>query len=261
MADTQQQIAELSKRISALQAQMGELCGDVAELNMIMAPFLARYQQLIWPYYESLAKAQREIADIRVARGDRTAINAGEARSPLDRFFEDLSVEQQYERAWAKNAGKAEAPSSGPNITPAPDEIKQLYAEVVGYLHPELTEDPAERDRRRQLMSKADEAFVRRDRISLDAMAEMYRVRGSLPGRAPDDVVQHLRDRALALEVAIGKIEGIKYDLRYGMMAKIKASAEQMWREHKRDLLTELSQDIRRSLSEAQTELDLLRRQ
>jgi hypothetical protein len=256
MADTQQQIAELSKRITALQGQLADLCADVAELNLIMTPFMARYQQLIWPYYESLAKTQREIADIRVAKGDKSAINKGEARSPLDRFFEDPSVQEQYERAWGnKSAPRAEVT---PNREPPPEEIRQLYAEVVGYLHPELTSDPAERDRRRQLMGKIDDAYIRRDQPSLEAVAEMYRVRSSLPGRAPEDVVRYLHDRVVTLEVAIGKVEGQKYDLRYGMMAKIKAYAEQMWREEKRDLLSELSQEFQRSLSDARVELDHL---
>jgi len=258
MADTQQQIAELSAKIATLQTQLAELCADVAELNQIMAPFLARYQQLIWPYYEELANTQREIADIRVAKGDKAAINRGETRSPLDRFFEDPTVQEQYERAWGKTAARAEVIQ---NKEPAPEEVKALYAEVVGYLHPELTEDPGERDRRRQLMGKVDDAYVRRDQASLDAVAEMYRVRSSLPSRAPEDVIQHLRERVMTLEVAIGKVEGQRYDLRYGMMAKIKSFAEQMWREQKRDLLSELSQEIRQSLSAAQTELDGLRDQ
>ena len=256
MADTQHQIAELSKKISALQIDMGELCGEVAELNVIMSPFLARYQQLIWPYYETLAKTQREIADLRVSKGDKSAISAGEARSPLDRFFDDPSVLEQYERVWL---GKKSTKTIGPSISLAPEEVKQVYAEVVGYLHPELTEDPAERDRRRQLMVKVDDAYVRRDLPSLNAIAEMYRVHSSLPGRAPEDVLQHLRDRVVLLEKAITRIEGQKFELRYGLVAKIKAVAEQLWKEEKRDLLTELSQEIRRSLSEAQNELDNLR--
>jgi len=256
MADTQQQIAELGKKITELQGQLADLCADVAELDQIMAPFLARYQQLIWPYYEELANTQREIADIRVARGDRAAVNRGEARSPLDRFFDDPTVEEQYERVWGKGASRTEVIQ---NKTPAPEDIRKLYTEVVGYLHPELTDDPHERDRRRQLMGKVDDAFVRRDRPSLEAMAEMYRVRSNLPGRAPEDVVASLRERVMTLEVAVGKVEGQRYDLRYGMMAKIKSYAEQMWRENKRDLLSELSQEIRQSLSAAQTELNSLR--
>src|SRR5690349_19439475 len=120
MADTQQQIADLSKKITTLQAQMGDLCGDVAELNMIMAPFFARYQKMIWPYYESLAKTQREIADIRVSMGDRSAISAGEARSPLDRFFEEMpiSVQEQYERAW--QGKKTEKPEGMQRVAAAP---------------------------------------------------------------------------------------------------------------------------------------------
>jgi len=43
------------------------------------------------------------------------------------------------------------------------------------------------------------------------------------------------------------------------MIAKIKSFAEQMWREEKRDLLTELSEEIQQSLANARIELDQLR--
>jgi hypothetical protein len=257
MADTQQQIAELSSKISALQSRLGDLCGEVAELNTIMAPFLARYQSLIWPYYETLANVQREIADRRVAMGDKSAVAPGEARSPLDRFFEDPNVQEQYERAW--QGKKATRPTGPLNMSFAPPEIKQIYGEVVGYMHPELTEDKAERERRRQLMVKVDEAYVRRDETSLNAMADMYRDRSYLPGLAPADVLQNLRDRVVMMETAVARIEGQKYDLRYGLIAKMKNYAEQLWAEEKRDLLTELSVEIQRSLDEAQTELASLK--
>jgi hypothetical protein len=257
MADTQQQIAELSEKLAGLQASLGALSGEVAELNTIMAPFMARYQLLIWPYYDALANVQREIADLRVEKGDKSAIGRGEASSPLDRFFEEAGVQEQYERSW--QGKKATRPTGPLNITYAPEEIKQLYAEVIGYLHPELAEDKAERDHRRQLMVKVDEAYVRRDQPSLDAVAEMYRNRRNLPGQAAEDVIQGLRDRVVLMETAIAKVEGQKFELRHGLIAKIKAYAEQLWADEKRDLLNELGQEIQRSLNEAQAELDALR--
>ena len=43
------------------------------------------------------------------------------------------------------------------------------------------------------------------------------------------------------------------------MIAKIKSFAEQMWREEKRDLLTELSEEIQQSLADARVELSQMR--
>jgi hypothetical protein len=257
MADTQQQIAELSKKITELETKMGGICGEVAELRTIMGPFITRYQTLILPFYEALAGTQREIADRRVAMGDKSAIHPGEPRSPLDRFFEDPNVQEQYERAWQ---GKKAPRASGPlHLTAASPEIKSLYAGVVAHLHPELAKDKAERERRRQIMTKVDEAYVRRDQISLQAMVDTYQDRSNLLSEAPDDVVAALRERVVLTETAIGKVEGQKFDLRYGLIAKIKAYAEQLWAEEKRDLLGELSREVQRSLDAAQAELETLR--
>lgn len=253
MADTQQLVAELSKKIGQLETQFAQLCSEVAELSAIMAPFLTRYQQLIRPYFEALANTQREIADIRVAMGDKSAIMAGEARSPLDRFFDDPDVQEQYERVW--QGKKAVRPTGPLNLTTVTPEVKKMYQDVISKMHPLLTADKADRDRRRQLMGKVDEAYVKRDLISLEAMSEMYRPRSKQLGQAPQDVVEHLRDRIVMLEAAISKIEGQKYDLRYGLVAKMRAYAEKMWADEKRDLLAELSQELQASLAEAQASL------
>jgi hypothetical protein len=258
MSDYYGQMGQLSKQVSDLETQLGEVAGNLAELISVMAPFLARYQDSILRYYDELIQTQREIADLRAARGDRSAILAGQARSPLDDFLsQNVPVDEQYARVWqGKKAPRIEGPQ---NLPPVTLDLKQLYAKVVARLHPDLADTRAERDRLRSLMSKANEAYVRRDMISMQAMADVYCTHTNLPAIVDDKVVRYQEARIQRLEVVIGKIEGQYFDLRYGLPAKIKANAELTWAEEKRDLIGELSSELRRQLQEAQSELITLK--
>lgn len=251
-------MAQLSEQTATLEEHLGEVAGNLAELTSIMAPFLTRYQDQILRYYDELIQAQREIADLRAARGDRDAVFAGQARSPLDRFTDQtVSVDEQYARAWqGKKAPKLEGPQNLPPVTP---ELKQLYTKLVARLHPDLASTRAERARLRSLMSKANDAYIRRDMVSLRAMADVYCAPTNLPAIVDEKVVADLHARVQMLEMLVSKIEGQYFDLRYGLPAKIKAHAELAWAEEKRDLITELSAEIQQQLQEAQSELGMLR--
>jgi hypothetical protein len=258
MTDLHHQMAQLSKQAATLEDHLGETAGNLAELIRIMAPFLTRYQDQILRYYDELIQTQREIADIRAARGDRDAVFAGQARSPLDRFTDqNIPVDEQYARAWqGKKAPKLEGPQSLRPVTP---EFKHLYTKVVACLHPDLATTRAERERLRSVISKANDAYVRRDMISLRAMADVYCVSTNLPAIVDEKVVADLHERIQMLEMLVSKIEGQYFDVRYGLLAKIKAHAELAWAEEKRDLIAELSVEIQQQLQEAQSELVTLR--
>ena len=118
MIDLHKQMAQLSQQAAGLEERLGEVAGNLAELTSVMAPFLARFQDRILRYYDELIQAQREIADLRATRGNRSAVSAGQARTPLDRFTDqNIPVDEQYARAWqGKKAPKLEGPQ---NLPPA----------------------------------------------------------------------------------------------------------------------------------------------
>lgn len=258
MTDLHYQMAQLSKQAVTLEEHLGEVAGNLAELTSVMAPFLTRYQDQILHYYDELIQAQREIADLRARQGDRDAIFAGQARTPLDRFTDqNIPVDEQYARVWqGKKAPKLRGPQNLPPVTP---EFKQLYTKLVARLHPNLATTRAERARLRSLFSKANDAYVRRDMFSLRAMADVYCVPTNLPAIVDEKIVADLHERVKILEMLVNKIEGQYFDLRYGLPAKIKAHAELAWAEEKRDLIAELSAEIQQQLHEAQSELITLR--
>jgi len=258
MPQEEQQISDLSGRIAELEGKLATVAGELAELNQIMLPFMTRYRQMILPYYDQLVATQRDIADLMVEQGDRDAMNSGDAKSPLDQFFEGPSVQEQFEKSWQ---GKKQAKPTGPlNLNVATPQLKELYRKVTAMMHPILADTPQEKDRRRQLFVKIDEAYVQRNEMTLQAMVDSFDERSNMLAIAGSgDSVTNLRDRVVHLETGLGVLEGQYYDLRYGPIAKLKAYAEQAWAEQKRDLLTELSQEIQVNLREAHAQLEMLK--
>src|SRR5678815_1718149 len=102
MATLQESIRALYDQLDELEVRLGEVCGQYVEITAVLAPFLVRYRDQILRYHKALILAQRELADVQAYLGDIGAIHEGEAESPLDEFLkrEDVSVQEQYERAW-----------------------------------------------------------------------------------------------------------------------------------------------------------------
>jgi chromosome segregation ATPase len=249
--DLQQQMSRLSEQIDDLEGQLGEVAGEHAELSSAMAPFLTRYRQEVLRYQEELAAAQREVADLRVMLGDQEARNSSRSASasPIDDEF--LSVEAQYERVWKGKKPPPPTDPRDPNMAPANPALKKLYGKLVANLYPALADTPAEQTRRKGLMRQVSEAFVRRDRRSLEAMADSQRDRSNLPALVDPKIVRQLEERAILLEELIHRYEGESFELRYGDIARLKAQADQA-EARGQDFLAQLNHEIRQELQGAQ---------
>jgi hypothetical protein len=262
--DLQRQMASLSKYVGELEQRLGNIAGELAELTYLMQPFLVLYQSQVLPYHEQLAAIQRDIADARALLGDEEARSGGQADTPLSRLVatEDwVSVQEQYERVWmGKKHVRPDSKLVEKHLDPAPQEVKDLYKEVVAKIHPELATKASERARRNQILEKVNQAYARRDTTTLAAVAEAFRDRSNLPAIVNEQTLKHLHNRALLLEWVTVQLEGQVFELRYGEIAKMHVYTRQA-NEEGYDLLGELSQQLKQELREAQRTLSSLQAQ
>lgn len=258
MSTLESLVADLSDQVEQLETRFADLAGDLAELRTIMGPFLARYNALIMHHQEKLALIQREIADRKTLTGDRQAGDAGQVESPLDRFVGDKTVQSQFEETWGSGKKLKDHLKELSERNPASPELKGLYKTVALNSHPALGNTKIERERRRQLMLKIDDAYVQRNLFSLKTVVASYPDPRELPTVADPNAVEILQDRILTLEAAVAEVEGQRYELRYGVVAKIKLQAERLWAAEKRDLLSELSAELQRILRYSELELEQL---
>ncbi len=258
MSDLSREMADLSQQTAQLTDRLGEVAGELAELNSISASFVARFQREVLPQHEKLVSVRREIADLRAIQGSVGARASAEIDSPLHRYLvEDQSVLAQYERVWEGKV--APTPTTPEDVfSPASKELKQLYARVVAKLHPGLSDVPAESSRRQNMIKKVDEAYVRRDMVSLRALADAYHDRSNLPAIVDENTVKQLHEHVYALESLIAELEGQAFELRHGKMARLRGHAEHAQAQGK-DFLRDLSEEIQRDLRRAREELESLR--
>ncbi len=257
MANLQRRIDELSDQLSQLETRLGEAAGELAELNHTMAPFLERYRVEIMEPLEELVLIEREVADLRILLGDRKAMEAGEITSPLERLRKaNRSVEEQYHKTWIEP--DRPRPNQTGSLAPADEKVKALYGQLVSNLHPYLATSPEEQKRRVDLMRQVNEAYVKRNYISLQATHEATRDRSNLPVIASEQVVENLHDRVLDLEMLIAQLEGQRFELRHGEVGVVWAEAQQAKTEG-RDLLQELNRDIRVAINTGHRTLEELK--
>lgn len=256
MSDYHDEMRRLSEQIAELEPELGRVAGEVAELQSVLAPFMQQFRRDVLQYYDQLVAVEREIADLRVMRGELKARDAKYTQSPLHRFSEDNpSVQEQYERVWQ---GKEVPKFKGPELSPASEKVQRFYATVVANVHPGLTEDPQERAKRAKDMKRADEAYIKRNEIALRGMAEMYRQRSNLPAIVDQRVVNELRDKFYMMEELVAQLEGQAFELRYGDVAKVKAHADAALK-NGHNLLLEMGAEIQDKYYQAQSTLSALK--
>jgi hypothetical protein len=256
MSEIQRQMADLGKRTAEYEARLASASAELADLTYVMLPFITRYEHLVAPPFTKLLILQRHIADLKAMLGDKEARRPGQAATPLDRFSEDASILEQYERTWH---GKKHAKTGQPlNFPPASESLHRLYSAVIVKMHPDLSTDPAEKLRRRTMLFKVNETYARRDEFSLQMLAESYGKPSNLPAVVDEQALESMRERVYVLEKAINAVEGETFELRYGLMAKVKAHAEFNWAQNHSDLIIALVRDLESAVRQAQGDVEIL---
>lgn len=213
--------------LARLERRFGELAGELAELDDYLAPFLDRYRRDVLAPHEELVNLRRRVADARLLLGDRAARNAADADTPLGRLLVNEpypSVREQYERVWkGRQQPRPEDAFVEFSTAPLAPEVQTLYTRVAAQMHPLLTADPAEREKRQTLMAPVDRAYVRRDIISLRSVADARARESSLPVPAGRQADADLQARIDAFENGIQRLESRVYERRHGDIAKVLA--------------------------------------
>jgi hypothetical protein len=222
-------MSRLSDQIAGLEKKLGDVAAYHADVYAVMAPFMARFYSEILPIHEQIVKVQRAIVDTRLLAGDKSVQDQTEARTALSILLEPQgeSVSEQYERVWGEQSKVKTKPIPLPE--PPSPELLALYTRVVARIHLGLDDAAGhELEKRRLAQKKTDHALVRRDKIALAAMVDMYygAEPGSLPMVVDQQAVETMRSRRFALDEAIAAVESRLFDLQHGDVARLRSQAE-----------------------------------
>jgi hypothetical protein len=243
---TSPEARELEKKrgeLASLEARLAERELDLATLQAELHSFEGTYLRIVGSRLAELDEIEAQIAE------------AGARHKPQDREAQERASQA---RAQAQNTAQVvEAEQEAGKRQPfMPSEnLRKLYREVAKRIHPDLATDEGERNRRHELMTKANRAYEEGDAARLEAILRDWEsspesVKGEGPGAELVRVIRKIaqvENRLKAIDTEIGRLE--ESDLYH-----LKTQVDQAKKE-KRDLLAEMAARTDQQVAEARGRL------
>jgi hypothetical protein len=259
-----QQLARLRRQIAAAEAALVEREAELAELRVEVASFELRYETLVGRTLAALGEVEAAIAACR--KELQTLRRWGDSGPPTGWDGEPyVPVDEQYRRTWRDPA------PPGPSFTPpselatqsaARQDLKALYRQLCRRFHPDLTQDPAERAWRTEMMAAVNAAYAAGSRTELQALAATPQRRvaqGAAHGAAPEAVgagrLEALQDRLTYLQRKLREVDGEIDALTHSPLMEMRLEVTLAARQGQ-DLLREMAAEVERDLARKQAELD-----
>lgn len=260
MPNYQKQLEQLQRRTDTLEKRLGDVYGSLTDLKHAMQDFLHRYRKEILTYQAKLVQVRREITDIYCMKGDRDLRAAGEATTPLMDF---LNSDVETVKGQVERIGKRGASTEGVrelDIPPVDVELLAVYSNLVARLHPALVHT-TRRERYAPLLKKVDEAYIRRDIVSLNTLhTALNREESSTAISVVDNrVIERMQNHIFDMESLLARLEADLFEIRYGDAAKVYTRYIQA-QENGIDLIRQLNQQTVNAIKESVAELGELRK-
>jgi hypothetical protein len=242
----EQEMSRKREELAAIRATLAERELELVDLRSQLAAFEGRYLRQVGGLYAELDEWKARISELR-ARLDPSPASKAQAEEAREQ------ARQTYEDAH----GKA---SEAHDFTPSP-ELKRLYREAAKRIHPDLSKDSSDLERRTRLMAEANRAYQAGDAEALQRILDEYHegadaVAGEGIGAELIRIIRQIsqaRNRLSAIEQDLA-------NLRQSEIALLKKQAEES-EQAGRDLLAELATDVREQIERTKKEYEALAKQ
>jgi hypothetical protein len=240
----ERELARKRDEQTALETELAERELRSANLRAELGAFERRYLHFVGVRYAELDELKAQIAE-RLAK-------------------EHPGVERLQQNARAARAAAGETKSTaGENSNEEPAafessaEMKRLYREVAKRVHPDLTSDREDRNKRQQLMAEANEAYERGDEGKLMRLLTEYEcspeaVQGEGAG---SELVRVIR-RISQARGRLSEIEAEMQQLLRSDLYQLKSRLDEA-RGHGRDVLKEMVEKVEEQIAQAKRRLEL----
>jgi hypothetical protein len=229
--------------LEKLQSELAESELELATLRSELIAFERRYLEVVGSRYAELDALEAQIAE-SISRSRPTDPSAREkAESARARA-------QESEEAM----GDAGQESSAPSFAPT-DELKALYRRAAKELHPDLTTDAEERERRQRAMAELNRAYEECDEERIRAILRDWRsspeqVRGDDAAAQLVRVIREIFQARKRLEAIKAEIEQFLEGELHCLMKQVQEAAASA-----RDLLAEIAGQVDARIEQAREQL------
>jgi hypothetical protein len=234
------------EQLAAVRTTLAERESELAQIRAQLKTFEGRYVRQVGILYAELDEIEARIAEREVDLYD--------SESARRRAEETRQRAQETHDAAFGEAREAE------EFDPPPS-LKTLFREVAKRVHPDFARDDAEQKHFTLLMARANQAYSRGDTEILQRLLDDHReINASIAGEGAAAELLRITRQIQHAERDIATLDAEHQTLLASEIAQLHLDAEAAAREH-RDLLTELSTNIREQIADAQRRFDLIDRQ
>ena len=239
----EEELRRKREELATVRATLAERELDLVDFRSQLAVFEGRYLRQVGTLYAELDEWKARTAKLRASLAPSAASQA-----------QAQEAQEQAHRTYEEAHGKA---SETHDFTPSA-ELKSLFREVAKRIHPDLSKDADDLERRTRFMAEANRAYQAGDAETLRRILNEYEegadaVEGEGVGA---ELVRIIRQISLARE-RVAAIERDFASLRQSEIALLKKQAEER-EEEGRDLLAELATAVREQIERARKEYDAL---
>ena len=243
---------ELVRRRAQLQVLTHQLLGrerDLAAFRGELHTFETTYRKALGSRYARLD----ELADLLDETAEPAVGDAGpdpEEDGPAERY-PGQGVPGGQNWAWGERE-----PEREPERAVVSEDAKRLFRQLARLIHPDLTADPQERERRTNLMVAANDAYEQGDVAALERLLEDWQASPeAVTGSGAAAELERTLRRIAQVEASMRRIDEELAELEASAMGWLRRRVEKAAREGW-DLLAHMVRELDRQIGEAQLELD-----
>jgi hypothetical protein len=245
---------ELGRRraeVTVVDAELAERELALTTFKADLATFETQYRRALGARYARLDQLSEWLEALRARRNGNAADDPASRESPAG-AGEDYPSGQNW--AWVRGDAD-EAAAAADTRGAVSDGAKRLFRLLARRIHPDLATDPAERERRTNLMVQANDAYERGDVVTLERLLDNWE-------RSPDSVVgngtraelERVFRRLIQARERLAEIDGEVADLEASAMGwlrrRVRKAAAEGW-----DLLAHMARELDRQIVQAEEEL------
>ncbi|HEX8858575.1 MAG TPA: hypothetical protein VGC06_05665 [Actinomycetes bacterium] len=251
------QLAFRRAELAVLKQRLAERKAELESYEAELSDFEIRYRRALGQRYAVLDDLADQIEQFkRDASGGAGAAGGPESdgQSPDGLGDADHDDQDGPGQNWAWAWGEREPEQGLHKMVTV--EAKRLFRLLARQIHPDLARDPAERERRTNLMVAANKAYEQGDVETLRHLLEEWdqspdSVAGSSPAAELERIIRH----ALRVEARLLRIDKRFSDLESSAMGwlrrRVDKAASEGW-----DLLSHMVKELDRQIAEARVELE-----
>ncbi|KMP12537.1 hypothetical protein UR09_00265 [Candidatus Nitromaritima sp. SCGC AAA799-A02] len=221
--------------LNELQQELAEKELELSTLKSELNQFERLYNQMVGSKYAELDDVKAQILEL-----------AAKMYPKADGFRAEADAAREQARQSAEETFEEDAEPLSPEEKFKPTEdLKKLFREVAKKIHPDLASDEKERKQRHDLMSKLNEAYDRIDAAAIRAILIEWEA-GDHSSKNLSVGAQLVRTVRQIAQVR-KRMRGISRDieeLENSNMFELRNNIESARKEHGKDLLQEMSDDI-----------------